>query len=1839
MDRAAQCGMEDLKFPLPALVLQANCTPLDTCGPGSYRLSAQSGRQLELFKHIVERGGWSRVGVASVRPEKKKHGLWDAVAALMQARMLELTVNEITALAEKRVIGQEYELEVACSGSLVCPAHNFEQHPQGRLPVADAVHVIVHHIASLAQEPSDLSADTNVHGDEEADADSGEAEDKTGAPAAQELGLRDQLYEMLRPTDWTAEATEPSGLTCTMRGYQRRALAWMSHREGLEEGPSTSAAASDLHDSLPGQLLVWNGTHNPIWQRLTDPAGQAFYHNWDTGQLQRMPPAAPQPLNGGALADEMGLGKTVVALALILKRPPPDSWLAPVPSAQSPVTGQHIPVTGERTPVAAAEPGAAGQQAADAAGAPMHALPGGQSAARKGATLIAATPALLGQWDNEIKQHAPSLKVVIYDGLKASSKAAADDSVLSPESKKRKRSKMTKRQKIEFAQQEVWETQRQAFEAAKQAGVETTEEVAFREHMDRLLDADVVLVAYPVLSQEVHHARNAVGEGRSLRRPKRYNVVNSPLTAVHWWRVMLDEAQNVGDGFSQVGDMAALLRARSRWVVTGTPMGNGGLRDLHGLLRVLQHDPFQDRRLWRVCVERPCLRDEPYALERLEAVLKPIMWRNDKASVGDELVLPGRTLERVVVYVGPSERSFYESLQDAAVPAQEALAAHAASLAPDSAAEAGPSSPRAQSRMEVAKAERAARAAEEAAGSAVLDLRKCCDHPMLTSAWRRQAHEGQIAHGTILSIAEQNARRADNVQNQLQASERDLCVLLNTLAAILLDNADPSRSPASPKAKGKGKQKAATDEEGTPSSPDRKRRKTEDSEAAAAGGTPEERQAEALALLRRSRLISEDGIGATWGEPNPDIISASAAIRAWRPIQVSVLEQLAKLLESSGVDRTADEDLASMRNEGRRKLAEVNEVERDACTQKEVRLAEVTGKLEGTAKKVAALWDSAQAAGWQERHQTDGAKWCAALRARCAEAKVAAAENSAEAAQVQSVAVAELLRPVEERLIEMRAAMEGVCLVPIVATAMSHAQAALSALQGNQPLPTRGANASQAAPVEVMEDVAEQRILRLAREGSTLQQALVAAHAFRRLHSSDPFKYTKTVIAVRRVVNALRREHDKLLQRRSQHSVTVGNVNNDVELEAAVAALDAICAQIDFVRGLRECSNAEAQLDVARHNLGVAEEEARAAATAVSQNSAHKSVAAIRKEIAALERQCRSQLSQQRFLRASAPEQPSNNGGGDGPMMAEKVLPEPPALAGSWRAGVRAATGLSAALGSWHSPLAERRPAGRLGQPAAASNAVDLTGDPARSAGQGAPAGDGSLFSLARSASAAQAAIDGSSAAAGASHFAARPPATAEPQPPDESMPDAAPALDGLEDQLGGRSAEEKGKQAADEGSAAGAEEIVPPGCLTREELARLRAEAHSRWLAQRERDRFADMTGPSRLAIRTGCSAAAVSGASLQQEHGSPGDEERGGRSVGLNGDSLQQGTHERADNHRAGERGAASAGGSLQQGRHAGVGQHDGGEGPSAMDCTECADLAGGAEDKRKDEDDGNVCTVCYSAVEFAMLLPCGHFLCEDCYPKHYCRGSKRPRKADCFVCRQPFAFSEVFRLPVAPQHHDFRDEPKYSKVNVFGDSGSKIHALLRRLVWLQENQPGIKSLVFSQWPAALLMVSKALAIQKPPIKHVSLTGIKHRGQGPREVIRQFQSSPDVRVFLLTRGQGAAGLTLTQASHVFLLEPSMSVAVEQQALARVHRFGQTRPVRITRFITEHTVEEEVVREAEAKQSLLSEDASKAGVQKSEDVTTGQLRRLLDAALRQRPASGPNRAAERPGPSNGDLI
>jgi hypothetical protein len=68
-------------------------------------------------------------------------------------------------------------------------------------------------------------------------------------------------------------------------------------------------------------------------------------------------------------------------------------------------------------------------------------------------------------------------------------------------------------------------------------------------------------------------------------------------------------------------------------------------------------------------------------------------------------------------------------------------------------------------------------------------------------------------------------------------------------------------------------------------------------------------------------------------------------------------------------------------------------------------------------------------------------------------------------------------------------------------------------------------------------------------------------------------------------------------------------------------------------------------------------------------------------------------------------------------------------------------------------------------------------------------------------------------------------------------------------------------------------------------------------------------------------------------------------------------------------------------------------------------------------------------------------------------------------------------------------------------------------------------------------------------------------------------------VRVLLLSLQTQAAGLTLVRASHVILLEPALDPAIEQQAVARVHRIGQTRETVVTRLLVDGTVEMEVVK------------------------------------------------------------
>lgn len=57
-----------------------------------------------------------------------------------------------------------------------------------------------------------------------------------------------------------------------------------------------------------------------------------------------------------------------------------------------------------------------------------------------------------------------------------------------------------------------------------------------------------------------------------------------------------------------------------------------------------------------------------------------------------------------------------------------------------------------------------------------------------------------------------------------------------------------------------------------------------------------------------------------------------------------------------------------------------------------------------------------------------------------------------------------------------------------------------------------------------------------------------------------------------------------------------------------------------------------------------------------------------------------------------------------------------------------------------------------------------------------------------------------------------------------------------------------------------------------------------------------------------------------------------------------------------------------------------------------------------------------------------------------------------------------------------------------------------------------------------------------------------------------------------------GAVGLTLTAADHCFIMDIAQNSAIEEQAIDRIHRIGQARPVTVKRFVMQDTVEERLL-------------------------------------------------------------
>ena len=126
--------------------------------------------------------------------------------------------------------------------------------------------------------------------------------------------------------------------------------------------------------------------------------------------------------------------------------------------------------------------------------------------------------------------------------------------------------------------------------------------------------------------------------------------------------------------------------------------------------------------------------------------------------------------------------------------------------------------------------------------------------------------------------------------------------------------------------------------------------------------------------------------------------------------------------------------------------------------------------------------------------------------------------------------------------------------------------------------------------------------------------------------------------------------------------------------------------------------------------------------------------------------------------------------------------------------------------------------------------------------------------------------------------------------------------------------------------------------------------------------------------------------------------------------------------------------------------------------------------------------------------------------------------------------------------------------------------------------------KVLIFSQFVRMLSILESDLKASATPFLYLD-------GATPalarKKNVEAFQNNPNIKVFLISLKAGGVGLNLTAADYVFILDPWWNPAVEQQAIDRAHRIGQTKSVFYYKFITKNSIEEKILRLQQSKQEL----------------------------------------------------
>ncbi|KAI9262173.1 SNF2 family N-terminal domain-containing protein [Phascolomyces articulosus] len=240
--------------------------------------------------------------------------------------------------------------------------------------------------------------------------------------------------------------------------------------------------------------------------------------------------------------------------------------------------------------------------------------------------------------------------------------------------------------------------------------------------------------------------------------------------------------------------------------------------------------------------------------------------------------------------------------------------------------------------------------------------------------------------------------------------------------------------------------------------------------------------------------------------------------------------------------------------------------------------------------------------------------------------------------------------------------------------------------------------------------------------------------------------------------------------------------------------------------------------------------------------------------------------------------------------------------------------------------------------------------------------------------------------------------------------------------------------------------------------------------------------------------------------------------------------------------------------------------------------------------------VCMLCSEPPEDAIRAACRHVFCRECCNQYLqsfdaMATSQKPKCPTCFA-----NFSVDLSQPPLELEEGTGTHTSFSKSSIVNRinmdkwrSSTKIEALTEELYNLRSDDRTIKSIVFSQFVNFLDLIYWRLS--RAGFECIRLDGTMSPQQRDA-AIQHFNTKPSCTVFLISLKAGGVALNLTEASRVFICDPWWNPVI--QAMDRIHRLGQKRPIKITRLVIENSIESRIVQLQEKKTALVDSTLGK---------------------------------------------